>query len=479
MGRLAFFLAIVAVSAQAVAQNSEQSVDRFNRQLQQIHDTELTQAATTESLGERVLYDFGGYYEPAYLELDDQNNNNHVLRQQNVALYGSLNLDGAQEFYARGLFERQDFGQGDAFTSRGDEEYETLDQMYYRFDLQKALAAYQGKVINDDFVFEGGRQIIDWGTGLVLNNNLDGVRAGASLGPWDVTGLVGLTPVRTIDFDDTRPQFDTHTRRLFYGVMAALQAGPTRPYVYFLRQEDHNPDEASVTGPITTRFHYTSNYLGTGTTGNIGDKLSYAAELVYEGGRSLSNSFTTAGGVLSQVPQQLDSIEAYAADFRLDYSFADAQRSRVSSEVILSTGDQDRLTTSGTFGGNLPGSKDRAFNAFGLLDTGLAFNPSLSNMMVFRLGGSTLPFSGREPFDQLQVGTDLFLYAKFTNGAPIDEPTRPSGQFLGVEPDVYLNWQIASDVTLATRYGIFMPNSKEFFSSIPRQFFYSGVTFSF
>ncbi|HTW94007.1 MAG TPA: alginate export family protein, partial [Tepidisphaeraceae bacterium] len=455
------------------------ALDRFNRQLQQIQNQQLTETAQTESIGQRILYDYGGYYNPAYLTLDDQNNNDHILRQQNLAIYGDLNLDGAQELYARGLFVRQDFGAGDAFTDRGNLEYETLDQLYYRFDLQKALEAYDGKVISDDFVFQGGRQLIDWGSGLVLNENLDGARAGASIGPWDVTGLVGLTPVRTVDFDDTRPQFDTHTRRLFYGVMAAEQLGAIRPYVYFLRQEDHNPTEPSVTGDITTRFHYTSNYLGAGATGNVGDKLSYTAELVYEGGRSLSNSFSTAGGVLSPVPQRLDSIWAYGADIRADYNFADVQHSRIGSEVIITSGDKDRLTTSGTFGGNLPGTHDTAFNAFGLLDNGLAFNPQLSNIMALRIGGATMPWAGSQPFDQLQVGDDVFVYGKTTNGAPIDEPTKSSGQYLGVEDDVYMNWQIASDVTLAARYGVFVPDSRAFFSTVARQFFYTGVTFSF
>ncbi|MBC8107632.1 MAG: hypothetical protein H7Z14_13660, partial [Anaerolineae bacterium] len=69
-------------------------------------------------------------------------------------------------------------------------------------------------------------------------------------------------------------------------------------------------------------------------------------------------------------------------------------------------------------------------------------------------------------------------FQKFNANAPIDEETSDS-RFLGVEPDVYLNWQITSDVALSVRYGLFIPgdsveNDKKF-----RQFLYTGVTIAF
>ena len=62
--------------------------------------------------------------------------------------------------------------------------------------------------------------------------------------------------------------------------------------------------------------------------------------------------------------------------------------------------------------------------------------------------------------------------------APIDEGTL-EGRFLGVEPDIFINWQISSDVTLALRYGVFFPNSDVVVSGETRQFFYAGLTFAF
>jgi hypothetical protein len=81
-------------------------------------------------------------------------------------------------------------------------------------------------------------------------------------------------------------------------------------------------------------------------------------------------------------------------------------------------------------------------------------------------------------FRRMQLGADFFAFAKYDNDAPIDEPTGTE-RFLGWEPDVYLNWQITSDVTLALRYGVFFPSERNFASDDTRQFFFAGVTFAF
>src|SRR5690606_16045631 len=113
-------------------------------------------------------------------------------------------------------------------------------------------------------------------------------------------------------------------------------------------------------------------------------------------------------------------IHAFAFDVRLDYLLGDENRSRLSGEVLLATGDDDRLTTTNTFGGNQTGTDDNAFNAFGYINTGLAFNPSVSNLLMLRLGASTYPIQEHELFRQFQVGVDAFVFGKLDKDAPID-----------------------------------------------------------
>jgi hypothetical protein len=146
--------------------------------------------------------------------------------------------------------------------------------------------------------------------------------------------------------------------------------------------------------------------------------------------------------------------------------------------MIFASGDDDRLSSSDTFGGNKPGTKDRAFNAFGLLNTGLSFAPSVSNLLAFRVGVATIPLPDLGPMRRMQVGSDFFLFEKFEPDAPIDEPSG-SGKYLGWEPDVYLNWQLTSDLTLAVRYGVFFPNADVLPSDESRQFIFVGLTYAF
>jgi hypothetical protein len=231
-------------------------------------------------------------------------------------------------------------------------------------------------------------------------------------------------------------------------------------------------------GSITTRYDYNSNYIGAGSTGEITGKLRYGVEAAFESGDTLSNSFEAGLFGLSQIKQTRDDISAAAFDARLDYLASDPADTRLSAELLFATGDTDRRHTSNTFGGNAPRTTDSAFNAFGLLNTGLAFSPDVSNIGMLRLGVSTMPFHDVRALRRLQIGTDFFAYGKFRTKAPIDETTA-SERFLGFEPDVYLNWQVTSDVTLALRYGVFFPQGDAFAIDDPRQFVFAGVTFAF
>jgi len=181
---------------------------------------------------------------------------------------------------------------------------------------------------------------------------------------------------------------------------------------------------------------------------------------------------------LVPVPQTKNQITASAADFRVDYLLNDRRHTRLSAEAILASGDPDRGNSSTTFGGNRPNTRDTAFNGFGLLNTGLAFGPEASNLLAFRLGGSTYPLVDMPLFRKMQVGTDMFIYNKLRRNAAFDEATTDS-RYLGWEPDIYMNWQITSDLTLAARYGVFIPSSSVLSHQETRQFLYTGVTLAF
>ena len=430
--------------------------------------------------GQRALLDFGGYATVNYLDLDDSTGDSHILREYDGILYGRMNIDGAQEVFLSGRIGYQDFHHGDSFSGRGDEPIDgDLYRGYYRFDLRRYLAAYGGTP-NPDFNFTGqaGRDLVYWANGLVMAQVLDGGVLDFDYGNLSLELVGGITPTRTVDIDSSRPGFDYNTRRGFFGARLAANAGEHRPFVYFLAQRDYNEMAFRRVGGIPTSYDYNSYYLGVGSSGQLTGKLRYGLEAAYEFGDTLSNSFEIAGFGIIPVKQHRDNIDAAAFDGRLDYLFADPADTRLSGEIIAATGDPDRGHTSNTFNGNKPKTDDHAFNAFGLVNTGLAFAPDVSNVLIVRGGLSTFPFHEVRPLRRLQAGVDVFVYNKFQEDAPIDETTR-NQRFLGVEPDVYVNWQVTSDVTLALRYGVFFPSDENLPIDKDRQFFFAGVTFAF
>jgi hypothetical protein len=477
---------VVFVFASAAIAQQQQDLQRFERQLEQIRRDTRLQVNPEVPLGQRVYLDYGGFTSLNYLTLDDSNLNNRTLREYDLTLYAHLNLDGVHDFFVRGRGFYRDFNNGDAFDSSVNGTDGHLERAYYQFNLARYLAAYQGKQIENDVSIKLGRDFIFWGNGLTLAQELDGGQVDVTIGPMTLSAIAGITPKDTVDIDSSRPDFDDNTKRGFFGAILSTKLGDHRPYVYGLAQRDWNnhsdgfafsPDQGAST--ITTAYDYNSYYIGIGATGAVTDRISYGVEAVYEGGDTLSSSIDVQPGpTVVQATQDRDDIEAWALDLQLNYVPGDTRNTRFIFETVLASGDPDRLVSTNTIGGNRAGTKDHSFNAFGIVNTGLAFAPAVSNLTMIRVGASTFPFPEFKPLRRLQVGTDLFAFGKLQHDAPIDEPTTGKW-FLGGEQDLYLNWQISSDVGLSVRWGYFVPGDAIVADGKIRQFVYTGITFAF
>jgi hypothetical protein len=471
-------LAITGPVRGQVVPHGGDATARFNRDLQQIRMDDTVRANTAIDPGQRALVDYGGYVTASYLSLDDLNRRNHSLWQFDLVGYADINIDDVQEFFARGRLEWQEFGDGDAFDGRDHQFHANIERGYYKIDIGRAFSAYRGVTTDWDLAIKAGRQYVYWADGLALVQTLDGGIVDLSYKKSHLQILGGITPANTVDIDTSRPNFDSNTHRGFYGAMFTQEIGTQKPFIYFVRQQDYNHGYESVTGnlatPILTRFQYDSNYLGVGSTGTLGDHLAYGLEAVYETGSTLSNSFDDS---LAPVKQTKNAIQAFAGDARVDYLLNDPDRTRVSAEGIFTTGDDGRRHTTNTLGGSPPGTTDQSYNGFGQIQDGIAFSPNLSNLYILRGGISSFPLQKWSMFTQMQTGLDVYLFGKFAINAPLDEPSRKSA-YVGVEPDLFVNWQIKSDITLSSRYGVFLPG-KGLISNSARQFFYTGVTFAF
>lgn len=481
---------LVAVPECALGQQTQANITRrLERQLQSAEQQYELRVNPALQLTERMLLEYGGRANFSFMAVDDTDQKTRILRQTTIQLYGDLNIDGAHRFFGRLQYQYRDFNSGDSFDGDGDgTEWPLGDRYWYRFDLSRAIEAYEGRRSDLDLTLQVGRQYVTWGSGLTLSNQLYALRGTVELDTFRLDGLAGTTPSSTvIDFDSSRPSFDGDTDRLFIGGSITYTGLEDHsPYVFVLSQEDQNNENFTVIFNPTpaigddfpTSFEYDSMYFGIGSTGKLAPRLLYSAEFVFETGRGLTDP-TDRASPLGPAPQTKEDVEAWAGILNLSYLFRDAHLSRLDVGAVFASGDDDRFfDTSTTFGGNLTGSKDRAFNAFGYVPSGLAFGTSISNLMMFRAGASTFPLREQELFERLQVGAELYVFNKMNTDAPIDELTTDD-RFLGIEAGCFAAWRIFSDVAVNVRYSVFFPGTAITADGDERHFFFTGITYAF
>ncbi len=425
------------------------------------------------TLSETSRIAYGAYTTLAYLSADDVLGQPQGIAEIDAKFWMHAETKG-HKFYGRLRLLYENFDSGDAFTASGDGFVEPLfDRYWYRFDWRLEEQAETGVDPGWDWWVQVGRQYVSWLSGLTLSDPLYAARGGVETKSLALEALFGITPNHFIDFDGSRPTYNSDTDRTFFGISAECRSLRNhRPFVYLLWQED---DNSQPFGPAGPQFQYDSRYAGVGSTGEIRTGVwLYRLELIYEFGESISD-------LLGALPQTVDDIEAYAARFFVAYMPVRARARiglRIESEVLVGSGDDDRGASSQTAGGNLAGTKDTSFIAFGYVNTGLALAPELSNLVSVRLTCSAFPLRGRGIFDRMQVSLSGFVFMKYDENAPISVPTVFGESFIGSEIDLTLDWKLTSDLDLLLQYGIFLPGDA-IADSDPLHFLYAGFSYGF
>jgi hypothetical protein len=456
------------------------AIRRIDQRLREL-DRAREEVAPDAPLSDRLLVDYGGSAQFGLYSIDDETSESHILREYDGRAWMSAELDGIHRFFGRLKFRYDDWNTGDDFDGEGDDLREPIgERWWYELSLEgrNALGGADGVGLDAKI----GKQYVQWGEGLVFSNVLIGALVEIDWGALELSFLAGDTPPNDfVDFDASRPSFDTNTKRRFVGLHLEME-GAFTPFVQVLLQADHNDRSHAVfvdsTGQVfPTNFRYHSIYLGLGGRGAIGEQTQLHGEVDYEGGRSFSSPISAAG---TPTTQTAEDIRAWAAAAGVTHVFRDARASRMDLDVIVGSGDDDRLDSADTFGGNLTGTDDTAFNAFGLLNTGLALAPDPSNLVISRLGVSMAPFSGDGgTLERMRASIDGFVFVKLDEKAPINVPTTDD-RFVGSELDFGLDWNLLSDVAVSFRYGLFFPGS-----AMPdgeddvRQFVYGSVAYAF
>lgn len=460
--------------AQPPAPDDQRRLERSIRTAEGTEDYRL-RVDTSLSLQERTQLDVGGYLSFTNLWTNESAINSTRLTQPEVTLFARASVDSAHSFFGRARFVHRSFSMGDSFDGRGDRWVQPFfDRYWYEFDLRKAMSVYQGVDSDFNFNVRAGRQFVDWGSGIALSETLYAVKPTIEFTrQFRLEMLAGLTPDHTVDFDASRFTFDEKTRRGFFGGKLGFTTEEgTEIYGFVLRMEDYYNDNRARPPLVlnNVNFKYNSTYYGAGVNGSIGTDWIYSAEGIWQVGQSWSDPLFG--------PQSRETVNAAAGKLSLAYLFRDEGQTKAELEMLFATGDSDRGTASSTVGGNLPGTGDHQFLALGYANTGLAFAPSLSNIVSIRGGISTYPFRSISAMEALQMGIDGLVLFKYNRNGPIDDLST-TRHFLGGEVDVYANWRVTSDFSITARYGIFLPSAGIAGAKNARHFVLVGITLGF
>lgn len=420
-------------------------------------------------LSQKFLVDWGGWYNAYLFLFDDGIESSRTLRQNDLRLWASFTADrGIHQGYARLRMSYLDWNAGDSFTSNEDDlEGPNLERGWYQFDIGRAIRGYGGHDFPLELKLKIGRDLVYVGTGYAIDLPLDHVRLQTEWHSLETTFTVGKTPASTENIDRSRSVSD-HSDRNFWIVEQRYKGLDNHePFFYIAWQDDNTSEDPP---DYLQKYRYSSRYIGLGSTGEVFENMRYSTEWVVERGRSFGN----------QRFLRHDTIKAWGFDHRLDYFFRHKTKPVLSLEYMFASGDANRLgSPTNAPGGNRNDFVDRSFIGFGFRDTGISFSPRLSNIHVWRLGGSFRPLPEVEAVKDLELGSDWYFYAKNRSGAAVSDglADRQSG-YLGWEMDYYANYRILSDLSWTVRFGAFFPG-KAFTDRTTRTFLLTGITWSF
>ncbi len=430
-----------------------------------------------QAAARRIGLDGGGWFSFALFNYDDaEARKDRTLRQYDLRLWGRYVHAGVHTFYVRGVVGYDDWNSGDNPDILGkhadDFREPRVERAWYLFDYDQLVRNRTGQAPPIGLQLKIGRDYYTIGSSLALALPLDAVQLIAHVRDLQVMGLLGLTVHDTDNIDDSQAVSD-HMDRHFYGAEVRYKGFDRHePYAYVLFQRDHTGKDTALAP--NQSFHYDSEYYGIGSQGTVLlPNLRYETELVVEKGKSFAHGVTGS---------RREDIRAMAFDFMLEYLFDCPRRPKISFEYLFGTGDGNRMfSATSTVGGNLAGTPDEAFNAFGFRDTGLAFGPDIANLHIFQFGASCFPLENIELMRKMEVGTKVYFYTKHRDTGAISDMTATTGSsWVGWEWDVFCNWRVTSDVSLTVRYGVFAPGAAYLGQFDDRRsFFYAGLTYSF
>ena len=448
-------------SERAEAQQKSQRVRQIQQQVLDEYAAMglLPEGTLDEILTQKVEFEYGASFRFAYYTWFDIENH-HNMRITDVRLWGDLVYQNMHQLYARVMGTWTDYGAGSEYyyDEENDANFPRLDVGYYRLELTRFLGVEDplGRLR-----FKAGRDYFRLGTGLLLDKRGDGGILEYTAGNLHLNAFIERSIYSEDMGDRSYPDFG-HNKRLFSGIEVgnkfAFDAWNTPTsfdfFGYALWQRFLNDREfTEFPDAAGQKFGDDTRNLGAGVKGEVGTGLAWSLEYILQRGDTYSDGST-----------ERTDIDAYAYGFTTEYVFRTVHSlPTFTFQYIYGSGDPDAGNTLDTIGGNQAGTDYKAFTPYGYVDTGVAFFPQISNMLVYKFGASCSPFEKGEGCADLQVGANYFIYQRAERmGGISDRYTVPGERNLGHEIDVYLQWRPFTDVSVLVQYGLFDPNRDAF-----------------
>lgn len=213
---------------------------------------------------------------------------------------------------------------------------------------------------------------------------------------------------------------------------------------------------------------YQSQYFGFGLKGIIIDGLDYNGEFIHETGQSYTGD------------ADKKKINSNAAVLNINYYLPFAFDPVVMFQYAFGSGDNDRTTYTRSTG-NTSGP-DNGFIYFGTYVGGFGLRPALSNLHIFRIGATMVPFykSERPYLKRINLMVKYAYYMKNRAESPINygEATVNKAD-VGHGLDLSLRWGIFYDLGAFINYGLFIPGKAWSSSEVNRNFVMAGINLIF
>lgn len=446
-----------------------QTSDAFLQQQRAIEERNRQLYDRTLPVSQKFQLDWGGWFDWFTFLYDDGVNSSRTQRSYDLRLWAGLTADrGIHTGYARMRLGWVDWNHGDDYNGNEDDVVgPNLERGWYEVDIAKALKTYGSVNLPMTLKAKVGRDFVQAGTGYAISLPLDHVQVLSEFLNFETRFVAGKTPASTLNIDRSFPVSDQSGRNFWIIEERYRGLQNHEPFFYYAINSDHTREEPL---DLLQNYDYDSHYIGWGSTGNFTRSLRYSTEWVLERGHDYGDRRFL----------HRDQIKAWAFDQEIEYLFQHRTKPRASLEYMFASGDADRLDSpTNAEGGNRRDHLDKSFIGFGFRDTGLSFAPRLSNVHVWRAGGSFQPLAETRVGDGLELGTNYFLYYKHKADAAVSDPLadEQSG-YLGWEMDYFANYRMTSDLSLTVRFGTFFPGAA-FSDETTRTFLLTGITWSF